>query len=135
MVAISKAVYACEALRNVLVQNITATLDAELIELCTRNSPSKFRRIPIDAMTQFDWCDFIAELQLKAPTLLKIVTTLVSKNDFRNKRKTGNAHFPGICTAIAVILKERNREMCSVQTLLSMVIFTSRVQKQVSENA
>ncbi len=33
--------------------------------------------------------------------------------------------------AIAVLLKERYREMCGIQTMLSLVLFTSRVQKQV----
>ena len=61
-----------------------------------------------------------------------VVTSLVSKNDPRNTRKTGRAHYPSICTGIAIILKERNREMCGIQTLLSLVLFTSRVQKQVA---
>ena len=71
----------------------------------------------------------VEELKLKAPTLLDMVLTLAS-NDGRNKRKSGAAHYPGVCTAIAVILKEWNREMFSVQMLPSLVV-TSRVQKQV----
>ena len=134
MVSIAKSVYACDALRDLLLKKVFATMDAELMELCKRNTPSIFRRLPINAMSQFDWCDYIAELQLKAPTLLDIVTILVSRNDGRNKHKSGNVHYPGICTAIAIVLKERNREMCSVQTLLSLVMFTSRVQKQVGKD-
>ena len=107
-------------------------LDAELTELCKRNTPSLFRSVPVDAMCYFEWNSCIEELLLKAPTFLKIITSLVSKNDHRNQSKCGSAHYPGICTAIAIILKERNREMCSIQTLLSLVMFTSRVQKQVS---
>ena len=90
-----------------------------------------FRRLSTNAMCTFDWQKCVEELKLKAPILLDIVLTLVSKNDGRNKHKSGTAHFPGVCTAIAVILKERNREMCSIQMLLSLVLFMSRVQKQV----
>ena len=68
MVAISKAVYACDAVRDLLLHKIIATLDSELTELCKRNSLSIFRRLPVDAMSHFDWCDYISELQLKAPT-------------------------------------------------------------------
>ena len=131
MASIAKAVYACTTLRDLLLKKVTATIDAELTDLCKRNTPSVFRRLSIDAMCQFDWKSCVAELKLKAPTLLEIVTTLVSANDGRNKHKSGIAHYPGICMAIAVILKERNREMCSIQMLLSLALFTSRVQKQV----
>ena len=48
----------------------------------------------------------------------------------RNQQKRGDAH----CMLMAILLKERNREMCGVQTLLSLILFSSRVQKQVSHN-
>lgn len=34
--------------------------------------------------------------------------------------------------AAATLLKERNREMCGVQTMVSLVMFNSHVQKKVS---
>ena len=131
MASVAKAVYACSTLRELLLKHFIATIDLEVTELCKRNSPSMFRRLSTNAMCTFDWQKCVEELKLKAPILLDIVLTLVSKNDGRNKHKSGTAHFPGVCTAIAVILKERNREMCSIQMLLSLVLFTSRVQKQV----
>ena len=73
------------------------------------------------------------ELKVKAPLTLQLVTALVSKNDSRNKQKCGDAHYPGICMAIAIMLKERDREMCGIQTLLSLILFSSRVQKQVKQ--
>ena len=92
LAAISRAVFACEGLRDVVVQKIIATLDAELVQLCKRNMnpPSLFRRVPIDALSEFRWCNCIAELNLKAPLLLQLVTSLVSKNDGRNKQKCGD---------------------------------------------
>ena len=105
MASISAAVYSCTALRDLLLKT---TIDAELVDLCKRNTPSMFRRLSIDAI---DWSYCISQLELKGPTLLEMITTLVSKNDGCNKFKSGSGHFPGICTAIA---KERNREMCSI---------------------
>jgi len=136
LAAISRAIFACESLRDVILQKVTSIIDAELMHLCKRNAnpPSLFRRVPIDALPEFRWCNCIAELKLKVPTLLQLVSALVSKNDSRNKQKHGEVHHPGICMAIAVMLKERNREMCGIQTLLSVILFSSRVQKQVSNN-
>ena len=34
--------------------------------------------------------------------------------------------------ATAIMLKERNREMCGIQTLLSLILFSSHVQKQAT---
>ena len=114
-----------------MVQKVIATLDAELVQLCKRNMnpPSLFRRVPIDTLPEFRWCDCIAELYLKAPLLLQLITSLVSKNDGRNKQKCGDTHYPGICMAISIMLNERNREMFRIQILLSLILFSLRVQK------
>ncbi len=123
----------CQELRNHLLENLTSLVNAEVTDLCRKknNPPSIFRKIPIEKLSAFTWQDCITELESKAPIILQVVTTLVSCNDKRNTQKRGKAHHPGVCMAIAVLLKERNREMCGIQTMLSLVLFTSRVQKQV----
>ncbi len=65
---------------------------------------------------------------MKAPTLFKL---LVTRSDHRNKTKKGAKHHPGICMALSVLLKERNREMSGLQTFLSLVLFSTRVNKKV----
>ena len=131
--AIAKAVFSTDGLRQQLLQKFTVTLNTEITELCRKraNPPSLFRQIPFEKLSAFRWCDCIAELKLKAPILLQVILSLVSCNDTRNKQKCGAVHHPGVCMAIAVLLKERNREMCGIQMLLSLNLFTSRVQKQV----
>ena len=96
LAAISRAVFACDALRDLLLKKVTATMDAELMQLCkrSRNLPSPFRRVPIDAMPLFQWGDCIAELNLRAPTLLQVVTALVNK---------------------MTIVTSRNSKMCTIQ--------------------
>ena len=73
----------------------------------------------------------IDELSSKTPMLLQILRTLTSANDHRNKHKSGSVHQPGICMAASVILKERNREMCGVQSVISLLLFSSHANKQV----
>ena len=134
--AIAKAVFNSDGLREQLLQRFTDTLNNEVTELCRKRAdpPSLLRRIPIEKVPDFKWCDCIAELKSKAPILLQVLSALVSSNDNRNKQKRGDVHHPGVCMAIAILLKERNREMCEIQTLISLVLFTSRVQKQVHMN-
>ena len=73
----------------------------------------------------FRWGDYYKELDQKAP-LSRIATSIVKHNDHRNK---GTHHIPGVCMAIAILLKERNREMCSIQSLLLLILFQSRAEK------
>lgn len=58
---------------------------------------------------------------VQAPLLLQFLV---------NKKKGESAHYLSILMAVAVILKERNREMCGVQSLISLLLFASRVDKQ-----
>ena len=67
----------------------------------------------------------------KAPILSRITTSIVKHNDHRNGNKKGTHHIPGMCMAIAILLKERNREMRGIQSLLSLVLFDSHMQKRV----
>ena len=74
----------------------------------------------------------IDELASKAPTLLHVLTTIASRSDHCNSKKLGSAHYPDIIMSAAVILKERNREMIGIQSLISLLLFNSRVEKQVN---
>ena len=58
---------------------------------------------------------------VQAPLLLQFLV---------NKKKGESAHYLSILMAVAVILKERNREMCGVQSLISLLLFASHVDKQ-----
>ena len=107
-------------------------INAECSELCKTSSPSVFRTIHLSKLHEFQWQSFIDELQTCAPILLKIFQVITSHSDSRNENKVGNAHFPAVCMAIGILLKERNQHMCGVQKMLSLLLFKSGVEKQVS---
>ena len=130
---IAKHALADKCLREHIFTKVVETIDFECDRLCQRDNPSLFRKIGIPQLSVFKWEMCIEQLKQKAPTLLTLVKALVSKSDHRNQQKKDERHYPGMCMAIAVLLKERNREMVGVQTLLSLVLFTSRVQKQVNQ--
>ena len=74
-----------------------------------------------------------AEIEQKAPLLFFIIYSLVSIYDHRNEVKVGEAHFPGICSAAAILLKERNREMCGLQSMVSLLMYSCHAEKQVKK--
>ena len=126
-----------QELRKAVTLLLLDQIDDECSKLCQRSSdpPSLFRKVPMTEMTDFQWDHFLDELRSKAPTLLQVLSTITSCNDHRNEHKCGRAHNPGICMATAIVLKERNREMCGVQSIISLLMFSSHVDKQVGANA
>ena len=110
-------------------------VDNECSALCqmpkeTNKTPS-FRKMTFDQLKEFKWEMLIRELQTKSPILFKLLTVLVSHSDKRNQHKHSTVHYPAICMAVATLLKERNKNMVGLQTLVSLLLFKSRVQKQV----
>ncbi len=132
--SIAKAVVGHKQLYEEVLKLILDKVDNECSQLCQRqpSSPSLFRRVPLTQFVEWDWKLAIDELASKAPTLLLVLTTIASRSDHRNSKKLGYAHYPGIVMSAAMILKERNREMVGIQSLMSLLLFNSRVEKQVS---
>ena len=107
-------------------------IDSECSLFCKRSKPlSPFHKIDADNCSTFKWSNFVSDLSLKAPTLLKILSSIITHSDHRNKQKTDTAHHPGLCMATSILLNERNREMCGVQSIMSLLLFSSHVDKQV----
>ena len=106
-------------------------IDEECAVLCRRAELTSFCNIPLKELQEFTWSKYVGEVEAVSPLLLELLKMIVSRSDSRNDCKRGRCHFPGISTAVAVLLKERNREMVGLQTFISLVLFTSYVQKQV----
>ena len=128
-------------LRRELIGKCADILREECARMCRRSNSPLFRRLPIDKMEEFSFSECIGELDRICPVLLKLLTSVVTANDARNAerrvkfRKKSTHHYPGICIAAAILLKERNREMCGVQTHLALVMYHSNVKKKVHTQA
>lgn len=129
--SVAKAVMKHTTLASHVISQITNQVDNECNSLCRRGVTSIFREVPVAQMPEFQWEQCVEELRNSAPLTLQILTTITSKNDSRNKSKQGSAHYPGVCFALAVILKERNREMCGIQSIVSLFLMVSGVEKKV----
>ena len=130
--SIAKSIMGHDNLRELLFKQFVAQIDLECSQLCHRPPKSSvYRKMPQALLADFSWKFFVEDLQNMAPTFFQILSTIASHGDHQNKTKIGGAHNPGICMAAAVILKERNREMNGVQSILSLLFFTSHVNKQV----
>jgi len=119
-------------LRETVLLLVLDQLESECSKLCQNSSPpSLFAKVPVSEVQEFQWDKFIQELKEKAPLFLQILSSITSRNDHRIKLKSSRAHHPGICMAAAVVLKERSQKMTGVQSLISLILFASHVDKQV----
>ena len=130
----AKAILSIGTIKEAVIQQLLGILNMECSTLCHKKPTqlSLFRKNPTEKLYEFEWNDLVPELEKHAPILLRIFSCLVTRNDGRNKTKKGTAHQPGICPAVAVILKERNREMCGLQSLISLLMYSSHCEKQVT---
>ena len=132
MPSIAGAIVENKELADLVWQHFLNKIDRECSVLCQRCSPSSpFRHIAVDDFSTFQWKDCIDDLSLRAPTLLQLLSVIVSHSDHRNEKKTESAHHPGVCMTTAILLKERNREMCGVQSLISLILYSCHAEKQV----
>ena len=129
--SVAKAVMAHPSLRTSIILLVLDEIESECQKLCSRNAISPFRKIPPSEVVEFQWQSLVDDLLTKAPVLCQVLFSIVSSNDHRNKRKTGSTHFPGLCMAAAVLLKERNRQMCGVQSIVSLMLFATHAEKKV----
>ncbi len=130
---IAKAVFREPSTRREIIRRFIAVINEECSDMCKKSVEpvSLFQAVSFEPSLSFSWTRCIEELQTKCPILLQLLWAIVGHSDHRNRVKQGEHHYPGMCAATAILLKERNKHMLGIQTLLSLVLYSSRVQKKV----
>ena len=131
MSSIANAVIGMPEVLDKLFSHFLRLIEEECRVLCKKAEPSQFRHILAKDMEKFEWMNFMKELQSKSPLLLKVLAHAVVRWDPRCETKSPSAYYPSIVTAAAVLLKQRNREMCGLQSLVSCLMYACHCEKQV----
>ena len=134
MEIVTKAICNNDSLFPIVFKSIIGKIQQECTSLCRRSHPTSFRRCDVEDIGNFDWEKYCHKLQEKAPLLWQLLLSIATFNDHRAKGKAEDSHFSRIVVAAAIILKERSREMIGVQSMLSLLLFHSRVDKVVSHS-
>ena len=131
--SVADAIMDVRELSNLLLRCFLAKINEECLRLCQHTKIlSPFHKIDPDKFCLFQWKHFIDDLSHNAPVLLKVLSSITD----RQKTATpiaDSAHQPGLCMAVAVLLKQRNREMCGLQSVISLLLYSSHVDKQVGD--
>ena len=121
------------AIKAAVMQRVVVEFDLECAQLCrvSEGLTNVFRHINPTDVDKFKWSTCIDTLTTNAPTMLLVFNGIVSHSDRRNKSKSGSYHYPGICAAIAILLKERNIRMVGIQSIASLMLLSSHANKLV----
>ena len=127
---IAKALMTWDDVKENIIKLMLGKLNEECTCLCRKAITSPFRTMPADQIASFKWVDMVTDLKVKAPLFFTLLDSITSRNNHRNIVIVGVAHYPGICTAAAILLKERNREMCGLQSMVSLLLYSCHAEKQ-----
>lgn len=131
MPSVADAIIEESDLCEMVFERIADKINSECFRVCQLTKPlSPFRKIDVSKCSSFQWKVLVEDLSQKAPTLLKILSSIVV--DKRKKAAVTSTHHPSLCMAAAILLKERSREMCGLQSIISLLLYSSHVDKQVS---
>ena len=102
-------------------------ISKECYTVCERKDScvSLFRSIPVTAIANNKWKDFIEELQSKAPLLLQVFTSVAYAHDHRNTNKVGSVHYPGMCRYCSPFEGEKPRNVWTAVNSISFDVLRS----------
>ena len=123
--SIARTVCADPVLREAVISQLVAYMKKELKSLCSHTLSSVHRRTDLNALKSFDWKHARAELIAHAPTFHQIISGCLPT--------TGDEHRQNAIIGLvsAILLKARNRSMCAVQTIISLLLHEGHTSTKV----
>ena len=77
-------------------------------------------------LTEFQSNIFLRELKQRTPTLLSILQAAA-----RPTKKSSEPNPIVICMAAAVLLKQRNQQMCLLQSIVAIILYAGHAAKKL----
>ena len=122
--ALADSVINSDRTEDIAITSLLRNINKELKMICS----AKHSSIILDnfeAVKQFSWRSIWIELNQAIPTLMKLLTGLVSKP--QNKK-------PMLCMVASMILKSRHSSMALAQRAVSVLLYGNGATKMVCIN-
>ena len=129
----SRVVLRSTPLRRNTINNVSGILKNEAHQLCTtKHGSSILRNTSSKDLTSFTWKQVVHEQKLCAPVLYKFLKAVVVRKGkcvAKPRIKKKGASSVGI--AASVLLKCRNKFLCQIQSVISVLLYAGHCSKQV----
>ena len=124
--SIADAVMDSAALRKAVEDRLCSDVNIECKRLCSKANPTLLRTATKDSVLNFSWRAIGQEIREKSPLFYRL---LLASADPKSLSKSSDPEtterYPGICTAAAVLLKNRDKG-------ISTILKVGRTSKRVS---
>ena len=131
--SIADAVMDSAALRKAVEDRLCSDVNIECKRLCSKANPTLLRTATKDSVLNFSWRAIGQEILEKSPLFYRL---LLASADPKSLSKSSDPEtterYPGICTAAAVLLKNRDKGMSLVPYVISTILKVGRTSKRVS---
>ena len=112
-------------IREWIIKKMGYILKKELKNMCSEKVNSVLKSNLVHTLKNFKWTDLLSELSTHAPVLSNILHSCTKTRCTKgNKLAT-----MGVCASI--LLKHRNKSMCLVQKIISVILQAGHSGKQV----
>ena len=120
-----------EKLRNYIIELLIENIRAGTKTMTSKSYRSQFRSGNYDSLAEFDW-DYVYEEYLTRNEIsLKFMLAVISDLNIDKCVKGSNVR-KRICTAYAILLQGRSKQMSAVQRLVTSVLMDSICDKKVT---
>ena len=132
---LAEAVHTIPVVSSLAINVVLNMLQLECQQLCRKDSTCILKRSSPADLHSFNFVALANDLKQKAPLLFAFLEAVGAPDCRRNVRKgvVEETRYPALCTAAAVLLKERCEDMNALQHLLGVVLFDGNASKQVYE--
>ena len=128
---IANAAYKCKHIRKELQNCVLQDLRKEMVDLCSRKTPSKCRSCSPNDMRNLTVEDICLEWSTRAPIFYSFL--MAAGVPSRRANTIPVKTLPSVAVAGSVLLRERCKEMNALQHLISMIIKFSSYQVHISQ--
>ena len=118
----TKAVLEQDNIKKAIIRVLLEKLYEERIHICKKNIASPSAQFQWISCQTSKWKTVVADIEEKATFSHSVLHSIKHRNGRRNTVKIGAAHCPRIRSPAAILLKERNIEMCGQQSLVHLLM-------------
>ena len=113
------------ATKQYTLKEVNKLIQTEIHSVCSFEANSIMKSQSVEVLKEFEWSKILHELAERAPTFLAILRGVTKT---RKPRNNTNAV---ICICAAILLKHRFGKMSLVQRVISLLLYSGHVSKQV----
>lgn len=123
----AKAALKTSSIRKPVITSIRKVVARECAKLCKRSKNSSLRGSSCGKLKSFNCKDVSKQLKKDAPVLYSVM-----KSACKRPRLKGRTKRNVLTMAASLLLKGRNKTMCTMQSVVSVLLYAGHASKKVS---